>query len=98
MTMIAQAFKRIEALHQQISTVAPGDDQALASINRQMEQQVDIMATHPLRSIEDLALFAYAATWGGEQGPTDEFTKRLEGILRDAGMNPFLHRKSRRAA
>lgn len=96
--MIAHAFQRIEALHHQVATLAPDDDQGLAAINRQIEQLVDIMATHPILSIEDMALFAYAATWGGEQGPTTEFSKRVEGILFDAGVNPFLHRKSRRAA
>jgi hypothetical protein len=98
MTLIAQTFQRLELLHQQIAAATPGDDHTLAAINNEIEQLVDIMATHPILSIEDMALFAYAATWGGEQGPTIEFSKRVEGILSDAGVNPFLHHKPRRAA
>jgi hypothetical protein len=98
MTLIAQTFQRLEQLHQQIAGASLGDEHTVAAINNEIEQLVDIMATHPILSIEDMALFAYAATWGGEQGPTTEFSKRVEGILNDAGVNPFLHSKSRRAA
>ena len=94
MTPIASAFQRLDQIHQQFASLPIGDDDGAAEITNRMDQVIEEMVALPIQSIDDLALLAYAATWGGDQGASDGFAARMVEMVGNAGCTAFLHRRA----